>query len=104
MLFGQSDWNGDGVIDSRDDEMELLSLMFLNDELEREENEKKQREWEERISTMVDAVRESPSETVETEEFSDLARAHGYYLMDFTQEDIDEISRRLESGNGYRYY
>lgn len=101
MLFGQVDWNGDGVIDSRDDALELQMLMFMQDEMEREERERKEKERERRLEAMLRDIKASPSKTVETDEFARIARNNGYWLSDFTSEDIDELNSRLEEESRY---
>ena len=80
------DYNGDGVIDSLDDNMEMLLFMDLCDSQERDE----------RIDKIVQAiVRDGKNGLIGNAEFEKLCREEGLNANDFGQDDLREIQRRL---------
>lgn len=75
------DWNGDGKCDFWDNVLETTIAMNMMDER--------------RIDEMVEAIKNDGSSTIDNAIFERLCNNLGYSMSDFTQEDIDEIQRRL---------
>lgn len=75
------DWNGDGKCDFWDNVLETTIAMSMMDER--------------RIDEMVEAIKNDGSPTIDNAIFERLCNNLGYRMSDFTQEDIDEIQRRL---------
>lgn len=81
-----TDWNGDGVVDSWDDAM-FGSMVMMQVENEMRED---------RINAVVRAIAgDGVSKHIGNAEFELICASLGLRVSDFDQSDIDEIQRRL---------
>ncbi len=89
--FAACDWNGDGIIDSWDDALQLQQMLFVQEQMEAEAREY-------RISRIVAAItRDGEDKQIGNEEFEVLCWQERLSPAEFEQSDIDEIQRRLNS-------
>lgn len=71
--------------------MESAMIQFQLEEMERDDNEK----CEQRINNITELIRDYGKPVLEFDDFREICNANGYYTSDFSQEDLDEIQRRL---------